>query len=246
MRDRSASGLRHILLFIATGCMLGGLTVVATGLGSSTPVLAACNSVHQNAEGYDNSYPRYGNHGRIYVNTSATIGGLQAAIHRSLFVVGSFWENDVEVGWTANNGSHSGPTVFSEWVNRGSDSGPRFYTGISLLYDTDYKFEVKNVGHVKIFRYVVDGESSPFDYSPTMNFNLGTIVTNSERRNTCDTMYTEMTSLGYIDSNGNLNFGYGHLACFYNPPANGWKLNIIDNQHIKVDANTGVTCTSPQ
>jgi len=114
-----------------------------------------------NVEGYDAGSYHYGNKSYIYVNTSSVINGLSDSIFRSLFIAGSA-DNGVEVGWTANNGGHSGPTVYAEWVNRGVDSGPKFYTGYSLSTDTSYRFFVENVGHIQIFRFLVDGQSSPF------------------------------------------------------------------------------------
>ena len=70
-----------------------------------------------------------------------------------------------------------------------------------------------------------------------MNFNLATLLTNSEHRDSCDSLWTEMTNIAYFDSNGNWNNGYGHLVCFYNNSVNDWLFNRIDDTHLKVDQN---------
>jgi hypothetical protein len=232
------------MIFVATGCLLGTLTVAATVLGSAGPAFAACSSHHTNVEGYDSNNNRYGNYAVIYVNTSSTINNANGPIFRSLFVQGGSFDNDVEVGWTANNGgpSNSRPTVYAEWVNRGVDSLPQFYTGFSLNYDTYYSFMVFNSGHQEIFRFKVGNEVSPFNYSPTMNFDLGRVITNSEHYNSCDSLWTDMQSLSYYNSSGNFINGYGNLACFSNDSVNDWLFNKIDNTELKVDQNVGVTC----
>lgn len=242
MSRRSLSPLGRILVFVAAGSLAGALTVVAVVLGTAAPALAACTAHHTNVEGYDTAAIRYGNSASIYVNTSSTVSSSVDSIFRSLFVSNGSFDNDVEVGWTANNGGHSGPTVYSEWVNRGADSGPQFYTGYSLNYDTHYRFSVINVGHIDIFRFLVDGQSSPFNYSPTMNFNRGTVITNSEHHNTCDSMWTDMSGLEYFDSSGNYVSGYGNLACYYNGSINDWLFNKISNTELKVDQGTGSSC----
>ena len=242
MPAHSPSNLKHILLLIATGCLLGALTVVTTVLGPTAPAFASCSSHHTNVEGDDFGSNRYGNSAEIYVNTSSTIDSLNDSIFRSLFVTSGSWDNDVEIGWSAHNGDHSGPTVYAEWVNRGVDSGPQFYTGYSLNHNSYSSFSVFNSGHQGIFRFKVDNQSSPFSYSPTMNFNLGPIITNSEHDNSCDSLWTDMFSLSYFNSSGNWIAGYGNLECFYDNSVNDWLFNVIDNSELKVDENTDLTC----
>lgn len=200
---------------------------------------AACASSHQNVEGYDYTAPHYGNAGLVYVNNSSTLGSLRDSVHRSLFNIGSVG-NDVEVGWTANNGGYSSPTVYAEWVNRGVDSGPQFYTGYSLNYNTNYTFKVQNIGHISIWRFYIDGQGSPFNYSPTMNFQQGTALTNSERRNTCDSMFTHMYNLQYYSALKAFH-PYSSLSEYACTATDGWKLNILSNTELYVDQNGG-TC----
>jgi hypothetical protein len=231
---------RRIASFVAISCLMAAAAVGGTILAPSAPALAACSFFHANVNGTDYGGAHYGNKSHIYVNTNSVINGLQDAIFRSIFVVGSSG-NDVEVGWTANNGGHSGPTVFAEWVNRGVDSGPKFYTGYSLSTDNNYRFFVENVGHVEIFRFLVDGESSPFKYSPTMNFNTGAMVTNSEHYNTCDSLYTHMYDLAYMVSNGSWSSSYGNLQCSYNNSS--WYLHKNSNSELHVNqSSSGALC----
>jgi hypothetical protein len=117
------------------------------------------------------------------------INNLNSAIFRSIFVLNSFG-NDVEVGWMANNEGFSDPTVYAEWLNRGADSLPQPFT-LQVLNENSYQgFYVDNVGHIDIFRFYVGGLR--FDYSPTMIFNTGYTITNSEHYNQCDSLWTDM------------------------------------------------------
>lgn len=61
MPSRLPSTLRLVLIFVATGCLLGALTVAAVVFGAVAPALAACSSHHTNVEGYDAATNRYGN-----------------------------------------------------------------------------------------------------------------------------------------------------------------------------------------
>jgi hypothetical protein len=244
MRQRTPRRISRSLIFISSASLFGALTVGITTFTAATPAYATCSTVHTNAEGYDKAFHRYGNSAEIYVNTSATIGSSQDAIFRSLFVTGGFWNNDVEVGWLANWNGHSGPTVYAEWVNRSVDSDPQLDTSDSLSYNTDYRFWVFNVGHMGVFRFKFNLASSPFNYSPSMNFDLATILTNSEHHNSCDSMWTHMYGLEYFDSGGSWNSGYGDLECFYNNSINAWLFNKISNTELKVDQNVGISGSS--
>jgi hypothetical protein len=240
MRLKHVGRGRRAASLAAMGCLLGAGTVGGTALAPATPAFASCSSFHTNVDGYDTSGNYYGNKAFIYVNTNTVINGLQSAIFRNLFVVSGAGD-DVEVGWTANNGGHSNPTVYAEWVNRGVDSGPQYYTGYSLSTDTDYRFFAENVGHIDIFRFYVDGESSPFNYSPTMNFNTGEVLTNSEHYNTCDSLYTHMYALGHMRSDGSWH-DYDNLACYYNNSGGNWLFEKNSNTELHVDQTTGSAC----
>jgi hypothetical protein len=241
MRRERGGSARRIASFVALGCLMGAATVGGTIFASRTPALASCSSIHANVQAKDASSNHYGNRAHIYVNTSTVINNLRDALFRSLAVRGSLG-NDVEVGWTANNGGHSGPTVFAEWVNRGADSGPKFYTGYSLSTNTDTTFIVENVGHIGIFRFYVDGQSSAFNFSPTMNFNSGLLITNSEHYNTCDSLWTHMYNINYFDANGNWSSSYGNLQCRKNT-STGWYLHKDSNSELHVNqTSSGALC----
>lgn len=230
------SGVRRAVVLLLLGCLLGTATVCGTIFISSPPAAAACTAHHVNVEAYEKTATRYGNRATVYVNTSATISSFNDSVFRSLFIAGSAG-NDVEVGWTAHNGGHSGPTVYAEWVNRGTDSGPRFYTGYSLDTDSYYNFIVENVGHIGIFRFYVDGESSPFAYSPTMNFDTGVPLTNSEHYNSCDSLWTHWYNVNFFRSDGTWSTAYNDLECLINTSST-WYLHKISNSELLVNSSS--------
>ncbi|MGH3399134.1 MAG: hypothetical protein ACRDPO_31065 [Streptosporangiaceae bacterium] len=207
-----------------------------------------CAANHVNVEGYDaNKPPSYGNEGSIYVLTQSTLNGINDNIYRSLFVRGpggssgnSFY-NDVEVDWTAGNGMFSNtPVVYSEWVIDGQDSGQQNYTGYTLNPNTNYHFKVENVGGDRIFRFVVDGQSSPFNYSPQVNFNEGYDITNSEHHNNCDTLYANFTNLQWSPSYGTWSTsGYQDYECFADNSTD-WYFHKNSNTSSDVTQNFGV------
>ena len=212
-----------------TGLSVAGLMLIAPPQSHTPRVAKAgtiapdCASSHVNVEGYDANKPNsYGNEGSIYVSTQTALNGIQDNIYRSLFVrgpggtTGNHFDNDVEVGWTAGNGiSSNTPVVYAEWTILGQDSGQQNYTGYTLQPDHTYHFEVKNVGGQRIFRFVVDGQSQPFDYSPQVQFNYGFNITNSEHHNNCDTLYASFTNLQWSPSLGNWSTnGYQNYKCY--------------------------------
>jgi hypothetical protein len=232
---------------------IAGLVMIATpqshspaplGLGSPG---ARCASNHVNVEGYDASQPNsYGNEGDLYVLKQDTLNGVQDNIYRSLFVrgpggvTGNHFNNDVEVGWTAGNGMFSNtPVVYAEWTILGQDSGQQNYTGFSLQPDHTYHFEVKNVGGDRIFRFVVDGQSQPFNYSPQVQFNYGLNITNSEHHSNCDTLYASFTSLQWSPSRGNWSTsGYEDYKC-YSDNSTDWYFHKNSNTSSDVTQNSG-------
>lgn len=62
----------------------------------------------------------------------------------------------------------------------------------------------------------MDGESSPFMYSPTTNMNNGWSVANSERHNSCDSLWIHMYDLNNFFSSGSWSSSYGDLECWTN------------------------------
>jgi hypothetical protein len=223
---------------LSRASLLSRRSLAIAPAAATAAATAACSTSHQNVEGYDYTDPHYGNAGLIYVNDSSTLGSLHDDAARSLFDVGSVG-NDVEVGWDDHNGTSS-PTVYAEWVNRGVDSGPQHYTGYSLSYNTNYTFKVQNIGHISIWRFYIDGQGSPFNYSPTMNFQQGTVLTNSERYNTCDSMFTHMYNLQYYSALKAFH-PYSSLAEYGCSATGGWEINILSHTELYVDQNGG-TC----
>jgi hypothetical protein len=238
------SSIRRFTSFVALGCLMSAVTVGGTIFVSAAPAWASCGSGHANVEGYDTTALHYGNRGQIYVNTSATINNSQDYINRSLFVTDNFSNtDDVEVGWVAHISGHSGPTVYAEWHIGSNDSGFQYYTGYSLNTDTNYNFRIENVGHIGIFRFYVDGQSSPFMYSPTMPFNRGYAIANSERHNYCDSLWTHIYGLNYFDTSGNW-VPWGDLGCWNNTSArNPYYLHKDSNTELHVtQTSSGKLC----
>ena len=220
------------------GRMASLMLLVVSGLLIAPSLSRACGKAQENAQGWDMTARHYGNGGLIYVNTAGTLSGLHVdGVARSFFVVGSDGD-DVEVGWDDGNGT-SNPTVYAEWVNDGVDSGVLHYTGYSLSYDTNYTFKVQNVGQIYIWRFYVDGQSSPFNYSPTMSFQQGYVIGNSERHNNCDSMWTHQYRLQYYSSAGDWNdwSSDSEKTC---TATDGWEFNDVSDTEFYVDQNAGV------
>ncbi len=230
---------RRLASLVALGCLLGAATVVGTTFVSAPPASGSCTSAHQNVSALDADGGRYGNRGNIYVNSGSVINNLHDALYRSLFVQydGRNW---VEVGWGAgpNSITGGGPTVYAYWVNSGTP-GQVIYK--SLSEGSNRTFTVENVGHVEIWRYYFDSESSPFAYSPTMIFNSSTISTNSEHYNVCDSLWTHMYGLNYFSSGGDWRT-WGDLECNYND-STGFYLHKVSNSEIYVNqTSSGKLC----
>jgi hypothetical protein len=185
-----------------------------------------------------------GTGGSIYVNSSGTINGSQNYINRNFFVSDRTATNDVEVGWSAKNGGFSGPTVYAEWKIGTYDSEMQPYTGYSLNTDTNYHFSVVNVGGVDIWRFYVDGQSSPFNYSPTMPFNYNWSVTNSERHNSCDSLWTHMFGLQYYAAGTGSWTPFSDMNCWANSSGNNpYYLHEISNSELEVTTtSSGSLC----
>ena len=238
---------RGFVARIAAGCLLGAATAAAlaptagaraTAAHSATAV-NACQSINVNDDGWDYYNIGYGNKGDVYINTSSVINSLHEAIFRNFFVTGDA-NNYVEGGWTAHNGGYNNPTVYAEWKNLGMDSNPQFYTGYGLTPNTDKVFTVENVGFHNIFRFYVDNQSNPFNYSPIMNFGSGYLQTNSERYNSCDSMYAHFYNLSYYDSSS-WTSSYNNLEC-YITQATGWFFNKTSNSDHTINQVSGKTC----
>ena len=196
---------------------------------------ASCDSFHANVQAYDNSGSGYfGNFAHIYVNTSDTINGLNKAIGRTLLVFDNAQTGNVEFGWTANNGGYAKAVAASDYMVNGFTQPPNLFgSTYPLNMDTHYSFRIENANDIKIFRYYFDGQSSPIGYSPTMSFNEGYAVTNDERNTNCDTLYTDMTGLQDMISNGSW-YDYNNFACWTNT-SSGWYLHSAAGSTIDVN-----------
>lgn len=241
MRPERGGSVRRLASLIALGCLLGAATVGGTTFVLAVPASASCISAHENVQAKDAGGFQYGNRGNIYVNSSTVINSLQDSLYRSLMVFDN-GSNFVEVGWGAgphNITGNSGPTVFAFWINDGV-SGKKIWS--SLTTDTDRTFTVENVSQVRIFRFYFDGESSPFAFSPTMDFNYGLLAPNSEHYNTCDSLWAHMNGLNYFDASGNWSVSYGNLECWYNS-STGWYLYKNSDSELHVySSSSGTLC----
>ena len=203
---------------IASSCLLGAAIVGGSAMGAAAPAFASCTSDHSWVQGKDqNNSTAYGNKGYIYVNTSSIINNLQDAIARSFFVIMPSGYN-VEVGWAANENGYKGPIVYAEWAIDGSTQAPVYdpnSNGRGLATDSNYRFRVDNAGNVGIWRFIFDGDSSPFTYSPTMPSNYGAPYVQSEHFNSCDSLYTHQYDLSYSEPSYWVS-GYDNLVCTLN------------------------------
>lgn len=177
----------------------------------------------------------------MYINDRSTLNGVQDYIVRSLFI-NSLPGNDVEVGWAAGVGiiPNNNPTPYAEWINRGADSFIQA-TGQILSTNSYLTFKVENVGNAGIWRFYLDNQSSPFNYSPTMNFNNGLPATNSEHDSTCDSLWSHMYGLQDQPNIGHWQ-NYTNLQCYIDTSVNQWYFDRISNNEEYVSLNTGITC----
>lgn len=227
---------------ILFSCLLGATGIVWTGAISATPAYAVCSDQHVNFELRDTFNTAWGNKGVTYVNTSTTLNNLNKWMVRSFFIVHNF-RNWVEVGWIAGPLSAYGslPVVYADWMNRGHFSGVKYYPGYSLNPNTEYRFRVENVGGNRIWRFVVDGESSPFQYSPTMTFNSGFPLDNSEKNNSCDSLYTHMYDLAE-SINATTWTGYSNLECYDDAGITAWDSSISSNSEYYINGTSADSC----
>ncbi len=179
----------------------------------------------------------FGDFAHIYVNTLKTINGLNDAIVRSLLIYNSAQTSNVEFGWTANNGGYSSGVPFSDYMVASATQKPTFFGSMyPLNFDVYYRFKIENVNDIGIFRYYFEGQTTPLGYSPTMSFNDGYALANSEHRNTCDTLYTDLTGLQDMISNGTWS-NYSLIGCWYNT-SNDWYIHLNSNSGITVNQTT--------
>lgn len=250
--ERSGRAAGWIAARIGAGCLLGAATLAGTSMAGGTGMAAAarvndCVNHHANVAGYDAQGPAfYGTKGYIYVNTSGALSGLNGAVWRSFFDYDGNSMENVEFGWTDNNSVYSTPTPASDYMVAGTTQPPSFWPSFVLFYNSNYRFRIENLGGKGIFRYVIDGQASPIAYSPTMDFNTGFAVTNSEHYNSCDTLWTDMFSLQHqTDLNPDWS-DWANIACWRNDSVNDWYLHKVNATEVQVNQtadNWGYQCS---
>lgn len=202
MRPERGGSARRLACLIAVGCLLGAVAAAGTTLVSAAPAPAAsssCSAAFAQVEG-GRSSSHYGVRANVYVNTNSTVNAYNDGFVRSL---GVFYNSNnwVEVGWSAHIEGTTSPQVFAEWQNGSGNHG--YYNYKLVSYDTNYKFWAVNLpGGNPIFQFWFDGDTSPFHYSPTMNFGTAQPLGNSERHNWCQSLYAHFYNLNDYTSSG--------------------------------------------
>ncbi len=202
MRPKRGGRARRLACQIALGCLIGAATAAGTTLASAAPSAAAdsCSAAKANVEGARFS-SHYGARGDVYVNTEPTVDAYKNDLFVRSMVVIMDNKDFVEVGWLAHV-YRTYPTVFAYWNNNGSTpSSPTFHG--TLSYDNTYKFWTVNPpGGDPIFQFWFDGNTSPFEYSPTMGFGTAKPMGNSERHNWCQSLWAHFTNLNDYTTSG--------------------------------------------
>jgi hypothetical protein len=245
MERQRGSALGWAAARIGAGCLLGAATlagagVAAAGAGAASTAAAAnaCVSHHTNVEGYDAQGSGFwGTKGYIYINTAGALTGLNDAIWRTFLVISGSQTQNVEFGWTDNNGGHSSPVPGSDYMVGGMTQPPSFWPSFSLDYNSNVRFRIENLGNQGVFRYVIDGQSAPIAYSPTMTFDTGFTVANSEHYNSCDTLWTDMFSLQHQTAINPAWSDWANIACWFSSSVNDWYLHKITSTEVQVDQN---------
>ena len=211
---------------------------------------AACTTSHSNVEGNNTGNTAvFGNRGDISINSGINYSGLSNSIHRSLFVRGSGTSssggflNDVEVGWTANNGGHTNPQLYFEWVDRGTDTNVRFNRDLTSAIGTNPNFRVQDSNGDMIWSAFYGSESNNFDNTPVLNFSVGRAITNSERRNTCDSQFAHFNNLrACLIRNPCTWPTYSVLSCYAVTGTTNYNFaKISDAEHL-VTTGSGIRC----
>ena len=210
----------------------------------ASPAAATCETTHQNIEAYAQNNMHTGNRGGIFIN-NMNYGDLNDSIHRSLFIW-STSSNNMEIGWTAHNGGHSNPTPYKEWWIYGTDSGVKFIDKALLTNDT-YNFRVV-LTDIVLDEYIFYIDSDQEGVSPATSFYHGWNLTNSERRNTCDTWYAHFQNLKKCNlggPNGACDAWdyWGDLQCYVMSSGHaGWYVDKISDHEHYVDQSSGQVC----
>jgi len=192
--------------------------------------------MHQNLLTYDTTTQMYGNKADVLVN-NVDFSALNAAIFRSLFVIGSAG-NDVEVGWTAHNLNATNPTLYIEWVDHGTNHGPFYHGG--LVAGTTHNLKIQDANADGIYSAYID--TAYFAQTGTMNFTQGRVEVNTERNNTCDTAYSHFTNLKDCRTPSPCTYNtYSNLQLWRNDMAD-YYCNKIDDSQYFVQKGTATSC----
>ncbi|HEV2377524.1 MAG TPA: hypothetical protein VGS19_35830 [Streptosporangiaceae bacterium] len=239
MRLGGHGGVRRAASGVVSGAVVAVLAAGGMVWYSAAPAWAvsgragaSCAAAHQNVEANDGTWPAYGNQGMIATNNQGTLNGTHARVFRSLFI----WDapgNDVEVGWGTGGSPMNEPTLYAEWVKDGVDSLPQWAGTIGA--GANWHFEVDNAHGIGIWRFYFDGGTSPFKYSPTMPFNSGWPVANSEHYNTCDTLWTHFYGLQDATSLGHYR-PWISLQCWADT-APGWNIQPVSSSEMYVQTS---------
>jgi len=202
-----------------------------------------CSTVQHNVKGYDASSAGYGNRGALFVN-NIDFTTLHGNIFRSLFVMSNTGPADVEVGWLSTGSS---PVSYFEYVtSSGSDSGARHGPAVTANSFPNLKVTAPSPANPNgNYLWKAYLGSSSFD-QVTLGFNRGLLVTNSERKNNCDTMWAEFKSLDNCSAvpGGTCSWhgSYFNLACRSTNSGGEYQFNEVDETHHYVKQSGGVTC----
>jgi hypothetical protein len=203
-----------------------------------------CSSVQHNVQGYDASTSGRGNRGSVFVN-NIDYSTLHGNIFRSLFVIKGTGPLDVEVGWLSTGGAN--PKAYFEYVTAsGADSGAMQSSAVAKNTYPSFKVSAPGVANGSgNFSWTAYLGSASFN-SVLLPFHIGKLRTNSERKNNCDTMYAEFTSLNNCStvSGGACTWhsSYFDLECFKTVSGGEYLFSKVDNSHHFVQQVGGTTC----
>lgn len=237
------SSVRHV-----AGFTLGILFAALAQFGAfhTQPAFAACSGGHINVEGWDASTLGLGNRGDVYT-PNIDFGNLYDDISRSLFVVKTDQTANVEVGWLAPTGLlRQNATVYFEIKANGSQGSARL-SNYNVSANSTHNYKVSAPGDPNAngnWTWKAYFDSTSFD-SAILGFHKGYLITNSERDNCNDTLYSHLTNLNncWSTTNGACNWlgSYSNLRCFVAPSSITPNFDRIDNKQHFVRSG-GVYC----
>jgi hypothetical protein len=253
VRGRTGSFFVRLLAPVGVSLAIGALFTIGGpigGLFGPTPAFASCDRNHYQVQGYDKEFGGYGIIADINVN-NIDMNDLNDNIFRSIFVEFNP-NNNTEFGWSAPYGVYpfKHAAIYTEYKANGSESSPNLIQSVDA--NTTHRFKQEAPGDPNsngnyTWKFYLDGN---FLVQNTFGYNFGTLETNSERYNTCDTLFEHMTNLNNCTSHANdtCNWwgSFGNLHCGTAPPpppsSNDYLFNKIDNTELQVEKATGNNC----